>query len=94
MWRARPDSNLWPSAPVLRDEYPPFGDGPYPVTYDVQFPEQRDRWSVGLRLLLVIPHAIVLLFLDIAWFFTAIVAWAAILFTGEYRRSCIDSASG
>jgi uncharacterized protein with von Willebrand factor type A (vWA) domain len=26
----------------------------------------------------------VLLFLDIAWFLTAIVAWATILFTGEY----------
>jgi len=79
-WRAKAVAY----AALLRDEYPPFGDGPYPVTYDVQFPEQRDRWSVGLRLLLVIPHAIVLLFLDIAWFFTAIVAWAAILFTGEY----------
>ena len=79
-WRA----NAVAYAALLRDDYPPFGDGPYPVTYEVQYPDQRDRLTVGLRLLLVIPHAIVLLILNIAWFLTAIFAWVAILFTGEY----------
>ncbi len=77
-WRA----NAVAYTALLRDEYPPFGNGAYPVTYDVEFPGQRDRLTVGLRLLLVIPHAIVLVFLDIAWFVTAVIAWVAILITG------------
>jgi len=89
-WRA----NAVAYTALLRDDYPPFGDGPYPVTYDVQFPEQRDRVTVGLRLLLVIPHAIVLLLLDIAWLLTAIVAWVAILFTGEYPKGLYQFGVG
>lgn len=82
-WRA----NAVAYTALLRDEYPPFGEGAYPVIYDVQYPEQRDRMTVGFRIILVIPHLIVLVFLDIAWFLTAVVAWVAILFTGEYPES-------
>jgi hypothetical protein len=72
---------------LLRDEYPPFGpgDGSYPVSFSVAgFPETRDRWSVGLRLIYAIPQFIVLFFLGIAWAITVIIAWFAILFTGRY----------
>ncbi len=47
----------------------------------------RDRFSVAFRLLLIIPHLIALCFLSIAWAFTTIVAWVAILFTGQYPSS-------
>lgn len=70
---------------LLRDEYPPFGDGEYPVSAD--FPavvEGRNRWTVGFRLILIIPHIIVLFFLLIAWFVTALIGWFAVLFTGRY----------
>ena len=72
---------------LLRDEYPPFGagDGGYPASFGVAgFPETRHRWSVGLRLIYVIPQAIVLFFLGIAWAITAIIGWFAVLFTGRY----------
>lgn len=70
---------------LLRDEYPPFGEGDYPVTYALDYPEgPRNRWSVGLRIFYVIPHVIVLFFLGIAWWFTMLIAWFAILFTGAY----------
>ncbi len=72
---------------LLRDEYPPFGpgDGSYPASFSVAgFPETRDRWSVGLRLIYAIPQFIVLFFLGIAWAITVIIAWFAILFTGRY----------
>jgi len=70
---------------LFRDEYPPFGEGEYPVTYEVSYPEQpRNRLSVGLRVFYLIPHAIVLFFLNIAWAITMLIAWFAILFTGEY----------
>lgn len=82
-WRA----NAVAYMALLRDEYPPFGpgDGSYPVSFSVAgFPETRDRWSVGLRLIYAIPQFIVLFFLGIAWAITVIIAWFAILFTGRY----------
>lgn len=82
-WRA----NAVAYIALLRDDYPPFGTGPYPVTYAVDYPEQRDRVSVGFRLILVIPQIFVLFFMDIAWFVTAVIAWFAILLTGEYPEA-------
>jgi hypothetical protein len=72
---------------LLRDDYPPFGDGEYPIRLEVgEFPanESRDRWSVGLRLIYAIPHFIVLIFVGIAWFVATVIAWFAILFSGSY----------
>lgn len=72
---------------LLRDKYPPFGsgDGSYPASFSAgTFPETRNRWSVGLRLIYAIPQLIVLFFLGIAWLVTVIIAWFAILFTGRY----------
>ena len=79
-WRA----NVVAYTALLRDEYPPFGTGPYPVTFDVDYPEQSNRLSVAFRLILVIPQAIVLMFVLLAWVVTAIIAWFAILITGRY----------
>jgi hypothetical protein len=70
---------------LLVDDYPPFGDGPYPVTYtEVDPPQPRNRLTVGFRLLLIIPHAIVLAFVLLAWWITSVVAWFAILITARY----------
>jgi hypothetical protein len=43
----------------------------------------QDRWSVGFRILLGIPHYFVLFFLFIALFFVAVIGWFAALFTGR-----------
>jgi hypothetical protein len=70
---------------LLRDEYPPFGDGPYPATLELSPPgADRDRLTVAFRLILAIPHLIAIWALGIAWGITTIVAWFAILFTGRY----------
>jgi hypothetical protein len=80
---------------LLRDDYPPFGDEPYPTTFGVAYPaDDRNRWSVGLRILLVIPHAVVLFFLNIAWAVTSIIAWFAIMFTGAYPPGLYEFAVG
>jgi hypothetical protein len=77
------------------DQYPPFGDLPYPAGVTVVDPaEPRDRVSVGFRLLLGIPHFILLFFLVGAWWIVSIVAWVMILFTGEYPRGLSDFALG
>ena len=90
-WRARAVAYV----ALLRDDYPPFGDGVYPVTYAVAFPElPRDKWSIALRIFYVIPHIVVLFFVGIAWFVTAVIAWFAILFTGSYPESLYRFAVG
>lgn len=81
---------------LLRDEYPPFGTGaPYAAAFTAGgFPETRNRWSVGLRLIYAIPHLFVLVFLGIAWVVTAIIGWFAILFTGSYPKGLYDFGVG
>lgn len=81
---------------LLRDEYPPFGASEeYPVQLGVSYPEEkRDFLSVLLRLIYLIPHAVVLFFLGIAWGVVSIIAWVAILVTGNYPRSIYDFSVG
>jgi hypothetical protein len=80
---------------LLRDDYPPFGTGSYPASYDVVPPVgPRDRVSVGLRLILVIPHVFLLFFLNIAWFLGSVFAWIVILFTGDYPAGVYDFSVG
>jgi len=80
---------------LLRDEYPPFGDAAYPVTYEVEYPEgPRNKLSVGLRVFYLIPHVIVLFFLAIAFIVTSVIAWFAILFTGSYPAGLYRFAVG
>ncbi len=80
---------------LLEDVYPPFGDAPYPVSIEVADPVRpRDRVAVGLRILLAIPHMIVLFFVLLAWGFTTIVAWFIILFTGVYPQGLYEFGVG
>jgi hypothetical protein len=90
-WRAR----AVPYLMLLRDDYPPFEDAAYPTTFAVDRPTgERNRLSVGLRLIYAIPHIIVLIFLNIALLFTSIFAWFAILFTGRYPGGLYEFAVG
>ena len=80
-WRVRASAY----AALLSDEYPPFGDAPYPARLAVDpVSTSRDRLSVALRPILIIPQAIMVPVLGIAWGFVTVVAWFAILFTGDY----------
>lgn len=80
-WRARAIAYML----LLVDEYPPFGDGAYPVSVQIAEPTaERNRRTVGLRLLLLIPHFFVLFFVVCGWWLTTIIAWFAILMTRRY----------
>jgi hypothetical protein len=80
---------------LLRDEYPPFGDGEYPAQLQVAMPEgPRDRLTVFFRALLAVPHLVALWLLSLAWAFTTAVAWAVILFTGRYPETLYGFAIG
>jgi len=90
-WRVRALSYLM----LFEDPYPPFGDGPYPASIEILEPlGPRDRLSIALRLIYVIPHVIVLLFVILAWGFTTIAAWFVILFTGAYPKTLYDFGVG
>jgi uncharacterized protein DUF4389 len=82
-WRVRALAYLM----LLEDQYPPFGDAPYPATLSLVDPERpRNRLTVGFRVFLAIPHFIALVFLIFAWWITAVVAWLLILVGGAYPQ--------
>jgi len=80
---------------LLRDEYPPFGDGAYPAALESREPAgDRDRLTVAFRILLAIPHLLALWALGVAWGVTTLVAWVSILFTGRYPGGLYAFAVG
>jgi len=80
---------------LMRDEFPPFGgSGDYPVTYELAYPEQMSRLTTFFRAILVIPHYIIVYFLQIALSVITFIAWFAILFTGQYPRGMFSFAVG
>lgn len=90
-WRVRALAYLM----LLADRYPPFGDGPYPIALTFDAPEQaRDRLTVALRLILAIPHFVVLFFVLCAWWVTTVVAWFAIVVTGRYPAGLYHFGAG
>jgi hypothetical protein len=81
---------------LLRDEYPST-DEEQAVHLDVVYPDAKielNRWLPLVKWFLVIPHIIVLCFVDIAAYVCVIIAWFAILFTGKYPRSLFDFVVG
>lgn len=90
-WRVRAIAYMT----LLRDEYPPFGEGTYPADLEIPRPgEPRDRLTVAFRILLALPHLFALWFLSLAWAFTTAVAWVVILFTGRYPETLYGFALG
>ena len=89
-WRTRALAYLM----LLEDDYPPFGDAPYPTTYDIVDPPARDRLTVAFRIILLIPQFIVLFFLLCAWWVTTVFAWFAILITASYPEGLYNFGVG
>jgi len=79
---------------LLAAPYPPFGDKPYALHLVVEPPEERKRLTVAFRIFLVIPHAIILVFLTIAAQIVTLIAWFAILFTGQYPAAFYEFSVG
>jgi Domain of unknown function (DUF4389) len=89
-WRARAIAYM----ALLRDEYPPFGDDAYPVEFQLDYPDVRNRWTVAFRLILAIPQLIVFFFVGLAGLIAAVIGWFAILFTGRYPEGLWEFGVG
>jgi hypothetical protein len=81
---------------LLTDQYPSTVEE-QSVHLEIDYPDVKNdlnRWMPLVKWLLAIPHYIVLAFLGIAAFFVAIIAWFAILLTGQYPRTLFDFIVG
>jgi hypothetical protein len=81
---------------LLTDRYPSTVEE-QAVHLDLDYPDaERDlnRWLPLVKWFLAIPHYVVLFFLFIGAFFSVIIAWFAILFTGRYPRGLFDYVVG
>jgi len=81
---------------LMRDEYPPFSmdADKYPVTFDVQYAEELNRWLPLVKWLLAFPHYIALILLFVASLFVYIVVFFSILFTTKFPRGMFDFVVG
>jgi hypothetical protein len=79
---------------VLREDVRAMNEHATPSAYPLRLEGRPDatlsRWLWLLKWLLVIPHAIVLVFLWVAFVLLSVVALFAILFTGRYPRAIFD----
>jgi hypothetical protein len=75
----------WPAEPALR--HPRAAS---PVTLDAQLDDGLSRWLWLVKWFLAIPHLILLGFLWVAFGAVWVVAFFAILFTGQYPRGLFE----
>ncbi len=72
---------------LLTDKYPPFAlepDDQYPIRVQVQEEvEGRNRLTAFFRLILAIPHLIIIAVLGFVAYVVAFIAWIVALFTGS-----------
>jgi hypothetical protein len=83
-------------ATLLTDQYPSTEDE-QSVHLEIDYPEVKtglNRWLPLFKWFLAIPHYIVLAFLGVAALFAVMIAWFAILFTGQYPRGLFDFVVG
>jgi hypothetical protein len=76
------------------DEYPPFGDAPYPARLDLEYPERLSRWKIFVKWLFIIPNLLVLGVVLFAALIAVFISWIAILITGNYPRGLFDFVTG
>lgn len=71
---------------------PPGGGAPILLSYGG--PQPQRRWTILIRLILAIPHIVILAFFGVAVFFIVIIGWFASLVMGELPIFCRDLITG
>jgi hypothetical protein len=81
---------------LLTDTYPST-DEEQSVHVTVPYPDvpvELNRWLPLVKWFLAIPHLIVVVLLAVAAFVVTVIAWFAILFTGQYPRGMFAFVTG
>lgn len=63
---------------------------PHHVTFEAEYVERRSRLTTAFRLILAIPHLILLSLYAIAAWIVAFVAWFVLIFTARYPQGMYD----
>jgi Domain of unknown function (DUF4389) len=82
---------------ALMDDTYPSTDEHQSVHLAYRYPnveQDLSRWLPLVKWLLAIPHYICLIFLGIGAFIAVVIAWFAILITGNYPKSLFDFVEG
>ncbi len=66
----------------------------YPVSFEADYAEPRNRLTAFFRLILAIPVAIVLYLYAIVAFIAIVIAWFAIVFTARFPKGLYDFVAG
>jgi hypothetical protein len=83
-------------ATLLTDRYPSTVDE-QSIHLEIDYPnveQDLNRWLPLVKWFLAIPHYVVLAVLAIAAVVAVVIAWFAILFTGQYPRGLFDFVVG
>jgi len=81
---------------LLTDQYPSTVEE-QSVHLEIDYPDVEtdlNQWMPLFKWLLAIPHYFILFFLGIAALFATIIAWFAILLTGQYPQGLFDFVVG
>jgi hypothetical protein len=85
----------------LREDYPRFGlpsgyadPGDDPAWFAVNPPQELNRLAVLLRIILAIPQAVALYFVNIVAAVAVLIAWFAVVFTGRWPEGLRDFVVG
>jgi hypothetical protein len=81
---------------VLTHQYPST-DEEQAVHIEIAYPDAAkdlSRWLPLIKWLLVLPHVIVLAFLNVALVISTVIGWFAIVLTGKYPRGIFDFVVG
>ena len=78
---------------LWRDEYGPFDDIGT-VRLNIEADEELNRWLPFVKWLLALPHFIIVSILQYAYFVVLVIAWFAILVTGNHPKWAFDFGVG
>lgn len=79
-------------AGMMYDAYPNFGFEKMnePVQFSVEYEESANRLTNALRLIWIIPAALIFLVVAIGGYVVTVICWFAILFTGVQPKGMFD----
>jgi hypothetical protein len=66
----------------------------YPVTFEMDFVEQRNRLTTFLRWILALPHLVFAIVYGLAFYVVYVAAWFALMFTARWPAGLYEFTGG